>query len=131
LQRDRAAEIRELLETAAREDGIVVHALSTGLTGGGLDLGSPSLEPLEEPAPLLVIGDGVSPYSAGQIWHHLDHRLGVEVAMADTSYLEHVDLSRYSHLILPDAWGSGLDEAAGERIGEWVRRGGVLVALQS
>ncbi len=131
VQPERASEIRELLETAAREDGVVVHALGSGLTGGGLDLGSPSLEPLSEPTPLLVIGAGVSPYAAGEIWHHLDHRLGVEVAMADTSYLDRVDLSRYSHLILPDSWGGGLEPAAGERIGEWVRRGGVLVALQS
>jgi hypothetical protein len=103
-----------------------------GLTGGGLDLGSPSLEPLEAPKPLLVIGNGISSYAAGEIWHHLDHRLGLEVAMVDTSYFDRIDLSRYSHLILPDTWGGlDFDERTSDRVGEWVRRGGVLIAVQS
>jgi hypothetical protein len=132
VQPDRAEEIRELLTTAAREDGVEAHALASGLTGGGLDLGSPSLEPLEAPKPLLMIGDGISSYAAGEIWHHLDHRLGLEVAMVDTSYFDRIDLSRYSHLILPDTWGGlDFDEQTSGRVGEWVRRGGVLIAVQS
>jgi hypothetical protein len=130
LQPERAAEIRETLATAAREDGIEVHALSTGLTGGGVDLGSPSLEPLETPVPLLLIGDGVSSYAAGEVWHHLDHRLGLEVTLADRSYFGRVDLARYTHLILADGGWGGFSEEEVAEIGEWVRQGGTLVALQ-
>ncbi|HSL84699.1 MAG TPA: M14 metallopeptidase family protein [Thermoanaerobaculia bacterium] len=130
LQPERAAEIRETLAAAEREDGIGVHALTTGLTGGGMDLGSPSLEPLEAPVPLLLIGNGVSSYAAGEVWHHLDHRLGLEVTLADRSYLDRVDLSRYTHLILAHGGWGGLSEDEVAEIGSWVRAGGTLVALQ-
>lgn len=131
IQPDRADDARELLATAAREDGIDVHALPTGLTGGGVDLGSPSLDPLELPEPLLVIGDGVSSYAAGEVWHHLDHRLGLPVTLVDRSYLEHLDLARYTHVILPHGRWDGLSEGEVGSLGEWVRgQGGTLVALQ-
>ncbi|MFW6176027.1 MAG: M14 family zinc carboxypeptidase, partial [Acidobacteriota bacterium] len=131
IQPDRAGAIRELLATAAREDGIEIHALPTGLTGDGVDLGSPSLDPLELPEPLVVIGDGVSSYAAGEVWHHLDHRLRLPVTLVDRSYLESVDLARYSHVILPHGGWDGLPEGVVESLGEWVRdEGGTLVALQ-
>ena len=62
-------------------------ALTSGLTPEGVDLGSPSLRPLTEPKPMLVIGDGVSSYAAGEIWHLLDHRFGVPVSLVDRSQL--------------------------------------------
>ena len=130
LQPERAEEIRAILETAAREDGVAVRAISSGLTGGGIDLGSPSLEPLARPVPAVVIGDGVASYAAGEVWHHLDHRLGMEVALADRSYLGNLDLGRYTHLVLPDGRWGDLSEDEVEELGEWVRRGGTLVALQ-
>jgi hypothetical protein len=130
LQPERAEEIRELLATAAGEDGLVVHALASGLTGGGMDLGSPSLAPLERPVPLLLVGAGVASYAAGEVWHHLDHRLGMEVALADRSYLDRLDLARYSHVVLADGRWDDLSDEQAAALGEWVRRGGTLVALQ-
>jgi hypothetical protein len=130
LQPERAEEIRELLATAAREDGLVVHALASGLTGGGMDLGSPSLAPLARPVPLVLVGAGVASYAAGEVWHHLDHRLGIEVALADRSYLDRLDLARYSHVVLADGRWDDLSDEQAEALGEWVRRGGTLVALQ-
>jgi hypothetical protein len=130
LQPERAEEIRQILATAAREDGIDVHTLGTGLTGHGVDLGSPSLAPLELPATLIAIGDGVASYAAGEVWHHVDHRLGMEVALVDRAYLGGVDLSRYSHVVLPEGRWDDLPESTVKALGDWVRRGGVLIALQ-
>lgn len=130
LQRERAAEIRDLLDTAARLDGVVVHALTSGLTPGGVDLGSPSLRPLEEPRPMLLIGNGVSSYDAGEIWHLLDHRFGVPVSLVERSRLGRVDLDRYTHVILVDGNWDPLPDGQVDALREWVRDGGTLIGIQ-
>ena len=130
LQPERAGEIRTLLGTAAREDGIVVHALGSGLTPAGIDLGSPSLRPVERPRPMVLIGDGVSSYDAGQVWHLLDHRFGLEVSLVDRSQLPGLDLDRYTHLILVDGAWTDLPEPVVEEIGRWVQAGGAVVGLK-
>jgi len=122
--------LREVMETAAREDGVDLHALSSGLTPGGIDLGSPSLRPVTLPKTLLVIGEGVSTYRAGEMWHLLDHRFGMEVTLVPRDDLGGVDLDRYSHVILVDGdfrpWGDEVKEA----LDRWLRRGGTLVATE-
>jgi len=135
LQRDRAAEIRGLLETGAREDGTSVYALTSGLTPSGVDLGSPSLRPLTEPKPMLVIGDGVRSYAAGEIWHLLDHRFGVPVSLVDRSELPRLDLDRdldrYTHIILVDGSWQDLSETETAMLDGWVRDGGTLIGIQA
>ncbi len=128
LQPERSDEVRRLLETAAGEDGVDVFSLASGLSAGGVDLGSPSLEPLALPKPMIVIGDGVSSYSAGEAWFLLDRRVGMDVSLVDRSYLGRVDLSRYTSIVLVDGNWEGLSEDEVQRLGEWVRRGGTLVA---
>ena len=68
------AELHLLMEAVARDDGLAVHTLTSGLTPEGLDLGSPSARPLEAPRPVIVVGGGASSYEAGEVWHQLDAR---------------------------------------------------------
>ena len=135
LQRDRAGEIRDLLATGEVEDGTAVYALTSGLTPGGVDLGSPSLRPLSEPRPMLVVGDGVASYAAGEIWHLLDHRFGVPVSLVDRSELAGPDLdrtlARYTHIILVDGRWQDLSEAETAALDGWVRDGGALIGIQA
>ncbi|MGD2115992.1 MAG: M14 family metallopeptidase [Acidobacteriota bacterium] len=130
LQRDRAGEIRGLLETAAREDGVTVHALASGLTPGGIDLGSPSLEPIEPPRPLLLVGHHVSSYDAGEIWHLLDHRFRIPVSLVERDRLGRIDLDRYTHVILVDGRWDELPESDVAALEEWVLDGGTLIGIQ-
>jgi len=130
LQREREGEIRSLLATGAREDGTQVYALTSGLTPDGIDLGSPSLRPLEEPKAMIVIGDGVSSYAAGEIWYLLDRRFGLEVSLVDRSTLPQVDLDRYTHIILVDGSWQDLSEAEVAALDGWVRAGGTLIGIQ-
>jgi hypothetical protein len=130
LQRDRADEIRGLLETAAREDGVTVHALASGLTPGGIDLGSPSLQPVEPPRPLLLVGHHVSTYDAGEIWHLLDQRFRIPVSLVERDRLGQIDLDRYTHAILVDGRWDELPEAQVVALEDWVLDGGTLIGIQ-
>jgi len=122
------AELARVWDAISVEDGVDVYALASGLTAGGVDLGSPSLRPLEPPRPLLVVGDGVSPYEAGEVWHLLDRRFGVALPLVERDRLERVDLDDYSHVFLVGGRYGGLGESTTEALRGWLRRGGVLVA---
>ncbi len=80
---DDDARVRSLLQEAVARDGTVVHTVTSGLSAGGVDLGSPSLEPVELPRVALLVGQGVSQYEAGATWHLLDRRFGIPVTLLD------------------------------------------------
>lgn len=126
-------DLEALLGTAAAADGVDVHRLITGQAAAGIDMGSPSLRPLVAPRPLLVTGSGSSAYRVGEIWHLLDERFGVEVTLGDLGSLSGADLDRYTHVILAlggfGGSSAGPGEGVAERLRDWVRGGGALVAI--
>ncbi len=123
--------LAELLATAAAEDGVDVWALASGLTEEGADLGSPSLRPLTAPHPLLVVGRGVAPSEAGEVWYVLDHRVGVPVALVDKDRLGRVDLRPYTHVVMVGGAGDDLPEGVGEALRRWLHGGGTLIATET
>ncbi len=122
--------IYEHMVRAAREDSVTVHAATTALTPTGSDLGGFALENVEKPEILLVTGRGTDLYGAGELWHLLDHQQAMPVSMIDLSELPGADLSRYTHILMAHGRYSDLDEDFAEGLGEWVREGGVLVAVR-
>jgi len=123
--------LHALLARAASKDGVAVHAVTSGLTPGGVDLGSSSLRPLKAPRPLLVVGRGVSATQAGEIWHLLDRRFEMPVTLVEKSRLGNIDLDDYTHLLVVGGSYGDLSPDLSAAIGRWVRAGGVLVASTS
>ena len=122
--------IQRILKTIVTRDGITIHALSSGLTPSGIDLGSPSMNTLEQPKPLLLVGKGVSAYEAGEVWHLLDQRHDLNVTLVDLSRLGSVDLGKFTHLLMV----GGKYELSDKRIAaikRWIEEGGILVATKS
>jgi len=108
--------------------GLPLVALTTGLTDSGPDLGSSALHPVRLPRPLVVVGSGVSAYEAGEVWHELDLRLGLTVALVERDALAEIDLSAFTHLCLVTGATGGFSEATWTKLRAWIRSGGVLLA---
>ncbi|TGY87937.1 carboxypeptidase [Marinicauda algicola] len=125
-----AQEIHALMERAAAEDGVRVHAAATSYTATGSDLGGFNVAEVERPDILLVTGEAVSAYDAGEMWHLLDHEMHMHVSMIDAGDLARADLSRYSHILLPDGRYDALAEPLKTALGDWVSEGGVLIATR-
>ncbi len=128
---EHASAIEEALENVTAEDGVDLHALTGGLTPSGIDLGSPSLRPLAEPQIALVVGNGVSMYQAGEIWHLLDHRFRMPLTLLEKRLLSNSSLDRYSHLIFVGGNYEDLPPHAVAALRDWLRTGGVMVATKS
>ena len=117
----------DILDGAAL-GGLTIHALDSSLTAAGPDLGSRHFMRVAPIRPLIIGGQGVSAYDAGEIWYLLDQRLGMPAPITEMQNLHRVDLSRYTHLLMPDGDYGRLNGNASESVGQWVRSGGTLVA---
>lgn len=127
----KSAVIHELAKKAAYEDGIKVYAVNTGLTPEGIDLGSRSFENLELPGIAIIAGDGISAYEAGEAWHLLDQRYGMEVTLLTKDRLDHTDINRYNVIAMVSGGYGDLPEETVDTIKRWVRRGGTLIATRN
>ena len=124
-------DLEALLTEVSERDGVDVFRATTGLSSSGIDLGSPSLIAAEKPKPAILGGRGASGYEVGEAWHLLDHKFGIETTILETRMLGFADLDRYTHLILTNgSWGS-LSESETNRIRDFVRSGGAVVAIKA
>lgn len=129
-QSERNAVIEKV--TAKLSDlGLTVYGVDSGYSGQGSDLGSPNVSHLDMPKPLLLIGDGVYSYEAGEVWHLLDTRLELPLSMQYGKDLGKIDLSRYTHLLMANGRYPTLEAEELEYIKAWIRKGGTIVATRS
>lgn len=122
--------IHALVARAAEEDGARIHAVATGATLSGSDLGGFSLTALEKPEILLIVGPGVNQNDVGEIWHLLDYEMRMPVTLIDLAALPRAQIARYTHIILANGDYSSLGDSGAERLGGWVRDGGTLIGIR-
>lgn len=120
-------ELYQFLNELAKESHVQIDGVSTGLTQG-INLGSNEFKPLTAPKVALIVGNGVSPYDAGEIWHLLDQRYDMVLTKLDTDNIDRADLSRYNTIILPSA---NLSKNAAEKLTNWVENGGTLIGFKN
>jgi hypothetical protein len=123
------ADLEALATTVANRDGVEVFRVLRGLAASGVDLGSPSVRPVELPQVALLGGDGTSSNAVGESWHLLDYRFRLPTTVLDGGNLGRSDLDRYTHIVLANGFYS-LGQSAAESLRAWVRAGGTLVGLQ-
>ena len=124
-----SSEIYTFLNDAAQESHINMDAVSTGLNEG-IDLGSRNFKALELPKIALLVGEGITSYDAGEIWHLFDTRYDIVATKLDTKSIEKADLSRYNTIIMVNS-KSGLNNNSTKKIQSWVKDGGTLVAYKN
>jgi hypothetical protein len=128
-------EIYNLLVDVSSRTGINIKSQSTGITEG-IDLGSNNFEIVKEPKIGLIVGEGIRSYDAGEIWHLLDTRFNIPITKLDVSDLGYIDLSRYTHIILPDySEGYQYQSTGGNinknQINDYIEDGGNLIAYRN
>ncbi|TFV96046.1 zinc carboxypeptidase [Algoriphagus kandeliae] len=119
---------KKVTETANRF-GIKLETTMTGYMEEGKDFGSPNIRVIQAPKVALAGGEGTSSLNYGEIWHFFEKELDYPLVNLEMQNLGRYDLSKYDVLILPSTWGGGLSKAAEERVLDWVRGGGKLIAI--
>jgi hypothetical protein len=121
------------LERKAEEAGLLafLEPVSTGLTEGGLDLGTDEAYAVRRPDVGVVQGEGVSSTSYGAHWFFLEQVLELPFDALELESLGRLSLEEYDVLVFPESYGATrtLGEGGTEALREWVRGGGTLVAV--
>jgi len=124
-------EVYDIIGGALQETSISAYSIGTSHTSQGMDMGSSRFVALEKPAVLLLTGDGVRSGEAGEIWNLLDARMHMPVVLIDQAQLNTMDLSPYTHLLMPSGSYSRINAGGLKEISRWVSKGGTIIALNT
>ncbi len=119
--------IREITE----KDGIDVYTFTTGLDYKGVSLGSGTFQVVRKPEVVLLVGEGVNPNDAGELWHLMDVRMHMPVTTMPVDVLNRTNINRYNTIIFPSGTFSGISDATKERLKTWVQNGGVIIGFDN
>ncbi|WP_047415949.1 M14 family metallopeptidase [Cellulophaga sp. Hel_I_12] len=123
-----ATELHTFLATVAQESAIEIVSVGTGHTVG-IDLGSNEFKTIKKQEVAILVGNGITSYDAGEIWHLFDQRYDIKLTKLDADYFSRTDLDRYTAIIMPNT-NSGLDKSGTEKLKTWVRNGGNLIGYR-
>ncbi|MDT0676038.1 M14 family metallopeptidase [Autumnicola musiva] len=105
---------------------------TTSFAGSGPDFGSPQVKLVNEQRIAVLKGEGTSSLNVGEVWHFFEQDLEYPITRLDTDYFENVDLSNFDVLMMPEGYyGSIFDEPVLNKITDWVKNGGKVIAIGS
>ena len=123
-------EVTSWLKEISELTGIEIHAITSGLTNRGLDLGSSDVVPLKKPELLLVIGPGVRSYDAGEVWHLLDQRYDMAATLVSTERFSRTDLEDFNTIVMVHGSYGDISKRGIENLRNWISNGGNLILMR-
>jgi hypothetical protein len=123
-------DIAEAIEEIVAQTGVTIDPANSGQTKK-VNLGSNQFKALKLPKVAMLVGDGINPYDAGEIWHLFDQRYDMHITKLDTKNFRRVDLSKYTDIIMPATRGNALNKDAAKKLKTWVQSGGTLIGYKS
>lgn len=120
-------ELYSFLNKLVEGNSVKIFGVDTGLNEG-IDLGSNNFRAIKKPKVAMLVGDGVTPNDSGEIWHLFDQRFDMHLTRLDTRYFNRVDISKYTHIIIPS---SRIEKQAIEKIKSWAKNGGVVIGYKN
>jgi len=123
-------ELHAFLQGVSKESAVKISAIQTGMTQG-INLGSNQFKAIKPQKVAIIVGGSITPYDAGEIWHLFDQRYDMKITKLDVADLDRADLSKYTDIILPAAWGGGIDKELVPTLKEWIKKGGTMIAYRS
>ena len=123
-------DIAKAIEEIVAQTGVTIDPANSGKTQK-INLGSNQFKALKLPKVAMLVGDGINPYDAGEIWHLFDQRYDMHITKLDTKNFRRVDISKYTDIIMPATRGNALNKDAAKKLKTWVQNGGTLIGYKS
>lgn len=119
-----------ILGEVSQSCSLDIHSFNTGYSQAGIDLGSGNFQTTQQPKAVMLVGNGVSGYEAGEVWHLLDQRINMPISKVDINNFTRVNLADYNTLVMVGG-NYNLDKTGTEKIKSWVQSGGTLITLKT
>jgi len=130
---DNSGDVHDAVRDIASKSGASVFAVDDSWVTAGPSLGSNKVVSHNKPTVAIAWDSPTRSTSAGQARFVIERQLDYPVTAIRSERIAKADLSNFEVLILPEAYGEGYSSAFGEagteNIRDWVRKGGVLIAL--
>ena len=123
-------DIAKAVEEIVAQTGVTIDPANSGQTQK-INLGSNQFKALKLPKVAMLVGDGINPYDAGEIWHLFDQRYDMRITKLDTKNFGRVDISKYTDIIMPATRGNALNKDAAKKLKTWIQNGGTLIGYKS
>ena len=127
------ADLPQKLKALVDTHGVSMTGTSNGWFESGPSLGSERVFPILPFRAAMLWDEPTQTLSAGWLRFTIEQELGFAITTLRTESLGRFDLSPYKVLFIPSASTGGLNRALGsggtQKIKDWVRAGGVLIAL--
>ena len=123
-------DIAKAIEEIVAQTGVTIDPANSGQTQK-VNLGSNQFKALKLPKVAMLVGDGINPYDAGEIWHLFDQRYDMHITKLDTKNFRRVDISKYTDIIMPATRGNALNKDAAKKLKTWIQNGGTLIGYKS
>jgi hypothetical protein len=122
-----AEKLSSLIQQTAKSNALQIFALQNGTAIEGSDLGSSKFISLTKPSIALLVGQGVNPLDAGEVWHLLDQRMNIPASHIETTTFNRIELTNYNTIIMVSGEYNNLNK---EKLKTWVQAGGNLILLE-
>ncbi|WP_298547196.1 M14 family zinc carboxypeptidase [uncultured Aquimarina sp.] len=128
-QKKNSDEVFTIIKEVQEKFNIPIFSTNTGFSTSGIDLGSGNFRKLDTPKALLLIGEGVNSYEAGEVWHLLDTRIHMPITKLRMSMFNSAPLKEYNTLVMVSGRYQQLDSLQQKKIKEWVSHGNTLITI--
>ena len=121
----------ETLKSTQEKFNLPVFSTETGYSSSGIDLGSNFFRINKKVKVAMLIGDGVSSYEAGEVWHLLDTRVHIPLTKIRLNQFNRTSLDKYTTLVMVSGSYNQISESGIEKIKDWVGKGNTLITIGS
>src|SRR5690606_12513653 len=108
---------------------INIVPIQTGFSLSGIDLGSNGFKIVKPQNALLLTGQGVRAYEAGEVWYSFERQLEHPLVRVNTEQFGQVNLDRFQVLILVGGEYASLNQNQLDKIRTWTRAGGTHIVF--
>lgn len=128
----KVTDFKTTLSHIADKHQVKIYTISSGIADKGNDLGSSKVRAVKPPQVVVLSGSSTRALNLGEVWHYFDHQLQYPLTLVDTETYSRINWKEVDVLILSGGTYSFLkDKAQADKLGEWVRAGGKVIALQT
>jgi len=117
----------KLVLEAAKEAGISLAVVTTGLVEAGKDLGSDYSRLCKAPKIAMLGGEGTSASQVGELWYFFERELNYPITIINAASAATADLSGYDAIILT----SGNYSRYKDPVMAFLQQGGKILAIES
>lgn len=111
---------------------VKMYPVGSGMVEKGPDFGSSDIHVIKPVKVAILTGEGVSAYSAGQIWDYFDNQISYPVTLVNAKDFNRIRPEEFDVLILPAGRYDFLKDKNSAAVFEnWIRSGGRVIAFES